>query len=112
MAYNEALTNRVRELLADIPNVEERKMFGSIGFIVNGNLCLGVGSHADHIMMVRVGLEKYEEALMKKGAAPAVMRGRERKGYVFLLPEAIEVQSDLKGWVDVALEYNKLLQRK
>jgi len=112
MAYNEALTNRVRELLADIPNVEERKMFGSIGFIVNGNLCLGVGSHADHIMMVRVGLEKYEEALMKKGAAPAVMRGRERKGYVFLLPEAIEAQSDLKGWVDVALEYNKLLQRK
>jgi len=66
MAYNEALTNRVRELLADIPNVEERKMFGSIGFIVNGNLCLGVGNHADHIMMVRVGLGKYEEALMKK----------------------------------------------
>lgn len=111
MAYNEALTERVRELLADIPNVEERKMFGSIGFIVNGKLCLGVGDHADHIMMVRVGLQKYEMALHKKGAAPAIMRGHERKGYVFLLSEAITTTADLKKWVDLALEYNGTLRK-
>ena len=111
MAYNEALTERVRELLLDIPNVEERKMFGSVGFIVNGKLCLGVGNHADHIMMIRVGPQKYEDALRKKGAAPAIMRGRERKGYVFLLNEAIEVPSDLKTWVDLALEYNETLHK-
>lgn len=110
MAYNEALTERVRELLVGIPNVEERKMFGSIGFIVNGKLCLGVGNHADHIMMVRVGIQKYEEALRRKGAAPAIMRGRERKDYIFLLSEAIEAPSDLKVWVDLALEYNETLQ--
>jgi len=110
MAYNLVLTERVRELLAGIPNVEERKMFGSIGFIVNGKLCLGVGDHADHIMMVRVGLAKYDEALQKKGAAPAIMRGRERRGYVFLLAEAVEKDSDLKEWVALALDYNKTLQ--
>lgn len=110
MAYNLALTEQVRELLADIPNVEERKMFGSVGFIVNGKLCLGVGDHTDHIMMVRVGLEKYSEALQKKGAAPAIMRGRERKGYVFLLAEAVEKASDLKEWVALALDYNKTLR--
>lgn len=111
MAYNEALTERVRELLIYVPNVEERKMFGSIGFIVNGKLCLGVGDHADHIMMVRVGLEKYEEALAKKGAAPAIMRGRERRGYVFLLPEAVESAADLEDWVKRALDYNNVLQK-
>ena len=109
MAYNEALTERVRILLAHIPNVEEKKMFGSIGFMIDGKLALGVGDHDDHIMMVRVGPENYKEALQRKGAAPAIMRGRERPGYVFLLPGAVTSSDDLQGWVDLALSYNRAL---
>lgn len=109
MAYSEVLTNRVRELLAAEPNVEEKKMFGSIGFIINGKLALGVGNHDDHIMMVRVGPENYEKALQKNGATPAIMRGRERKGYVFLLEEAVKSPSGLKQWIDLALSYNKTI---
>jgi TfoX/Sxy family transcriptional regulator of competence genes len=109
MAYNETLTQRVRELLAHLSNVEEKKMFGSIGFMVNGKLALGVGNHDDHIMMVRVGPEAYERALQRKGATPAIMRGRERKGYVFLLDEAVKSSEDLEAWVSLALEYNKTL---
>jgi TfoX/Sxy family transcriptional regulator of competence genes len=109
MAHNEALTQRVRELLAHAPNVEEKKMFGSIGFMVNGKLALGVGNHDDHIMMVRVGPEAYEEAVQRRGAAPAIMRGHERKGYVFLFNEAVELPEDLKAWVTLALDYNKTL---
>jgi TfoX/Sxy family transcriptional regulator of competence genes len=109
MAYNEALTQQVRELLAHIPDVEEKKMFGGIGFMVNGKLALGVGNHDDHIMMVRVGPDKYEAALQKKGAAPAIMRGRERKGYVFLLDEAVASPDDLEEWITLALDYNKTL---
>lgn len=110
MAYNEDLTNRVRELLAEIPNVEEKKMFGSIGFMINGKLALGVGDHDDHIMMVRVGLDAYEKALQSNGATPAIMRGRERKGYIFLLPQAVLSPADLKKWVGLALAYNKTLK--
>jgi TfoX/Sxy family transcriptional regulator of competence genes len=109
MSYNEALTNRVRELLVHLPNVEEKKMFGSIGFMVNGKLCLGVGNHDDHIMMVRVGPEKYDEALRRPGAAPAVMRGREQRGYVFLVESAVVSSDDLAYWVSLALHYNKTL---
>lgn len=109
MAYNETLTNRVRELLADTPNVEERKMFGSIGFMVNGKLALGVGDHDDHIMMVRVGPENYESALKQNGANPAIMRGRERPGYVFLLAEAIGTPAQLEEWVKLALAHNRTL---
>lgn len=110
MAYNEALTQRVRELLADTPAVEEKKMFGSVGFIINGKLAIGVGDHEDHIMMVRVGPEEYENALQKAGAGPAIMRGREQKGYVFLLDEAITSPANLKEWVNAALRYNKTLK--
>jgi TfoX/Sxy family transcriptional regulator of competence genes len=109
MAYNETRTQQVRELLAHILDVQEKKMFGSIGFIVNGKLCIGVGDHEDHNMVVRVGPEAYQEALQKKGALPAIMRGREMKGYVFLLDEAIETQKELKYWVDAALKFNEEL---
>jgi TfoX/Sxy family transcriptional regulator of competence genes len=85
MSYNEGLTERVRDLLAHIPHVEEKKMFGSIGFIVNGKLCMSVGNHDDHVMMVRIGPEKYEEALVKSPA-------------------------NLREWVNLALDYNQSLR--
>jgi TfoX/Sxy family transcriptional regulator of competence genes len=109
MAYNEQRTQQVRQLLIHIPDIQEKKMFGSIGFIVNGKLCIGVGDHEDHNMMIRVGPVVYEEALRKKGTLPAIMRGREMKGYIFLLNEAIETEEGLKYWVDLALKFNKTL---
>lgn len=84
MAYNESRTDIVRALLAATPNVTEKKMFGSIGFIVNQKLCIGVGDHEDHAMMVRIGKEAYPNALKQPGVHPAIMRGREMKGYIFL----------------------------
>lgn len=109
MAYNEKRTEQVRELLAHIPDVSEKKMFGSIGFIVNGKLCIGVGDHKDHNMMVRIGPQAYEDALQRKGVLPAIMRGREMKGYVFLLEEAVQTQKELEYWVELALKFNKEL---
>lgn len=109
MAYNKELTQRVRELLAGLPKVEEKKMFGSIGFMVNDKLCIGVGDYNQYAMMVRVGKEKYDEALKRSGAAPMIMRGREYKGYISLVAEAVESQKDLEYWVNLALDYNKSL---
>lgn len=110
MAYNHELTEQVRNKFAGIKNVEEKKMFGSIGFIVNGKLCMGVGDHKDHIMMVRVGPDAYENALQKRGAKPAIMRGQERKGYVFLVKEALQSTTDLDYWIALALDFNKKLK--
>ena len=107
MAYNEKRTEQVRRALAHVPDVRERKMFGSIGFMVNGKLCVGVGDHDDHVMMVRVGPEAYEKALQKKGARPAIMRGRERKGYIFLVEEGVAAQKDIDYWVGLALDFNR-----
>ena len=107
MAYNLERTEQVRKRLSHIADVEEKKMFGSIGFIVNKKLCIGVGDHTDHIMMVRVGPDKYEEALKRSGSHPAIMHGREMRGYVFLTEEALSSQDDMDYWVDTALDFNK-----
>jgi len=109
MAYNQARTDVVRALLATTPNVTEKKMFGSIGFMVNGKLCIGVGDHDDHVMMVRIGAKAYDDALKQSGAHPAIMRGREMKGYVFLDDVAARQDDQIKYWVNLALKYNRQL---
>lgn len=112
MAYNPELTDRVRQALAGVTDVKELKMFGSIGFKVNDKLCLGVGDHADHQMMVRVGPDAYEVALKRKGANPAIMRGRDYRGYIFVTSEGLKTQNDIDYWVGLALDFNKTLTSK
>jgi len=54
MAYNEQLTNRIREALAHLPKVEERKMFRGVTFMVNGKMCISAGNEE---MMCRIDPE-------------------------------------------------------
>jgi len=109
MAYDEALVQQVRELLVAEFHVEEKKMFGSIGFMVNGKLCLGVGEHKGFSMMVRIGPENYEEVLIRNGVHPTVMRGRVMKGYVSLKKEALKTREDVEYWVQSGLRFNTML---
>lgn len=109
MAYDEALVQQVRELLVTESRVEEKKMFGSIGFMVNGKLCFGVGEHNGFSMMVRVGLDNYERALSMSDVHPTVMRGRVMKGYVSLTKEALGTQENVEYWIGLGLQHNRSL---
>lgn len=100
------LTDRVRRALAHQPAVTEKRMFGGVAFMVNGKMCVTVGDHADHQMMVRIDPAAMQRALARKGASPARMRGRAIKGYVFLVQEAVTTKRDLDRWVRLALDYN------
>ena len=42
MPYNEALANRIRERLADLPNIEEKEMMGGLTFMYNDKMCVGI----------------------------------------------------------------------
>ena len=108
MAYNEILTNRARAALAQLPHVEEKKMFGSLAFMVNGKLCISVGK--DRIMS-RIDPELHEEAIQREGTQPVVMRGREYKGYVYVNEEAVKSKEDFDYWIGLALDYNKKAKR-
>ena len=106
MADNPELTERVRQALTHVSDVREQRMFGSVAFMVNGKLCIGVGDHEDHQLMVRIDPAVYERALEVKGAGPAVMRGRAMRGYVFVTEEGVETDDDLDYWVGLALDFN------
>jgi hypothetical protein len=103
VADDPELTDRVRHVLRDEIDVVEKRMFGSVGFMVGGVLRVGVGRHADHVMMARVPLAEAASALALPGVHPAVMRGRTMRGWLFFDDEAVESDEQLQRWVGAAL---------
>jgi TfoX/Sxy family transcriptional regulator of competence genes len=103
MAYNESISNRIREALAEVPDVEEKRMFGGICYMVDGKMCIGV---AQDEMMCRVGEDNYEEALERNGCRQMVFTGRPMKGYVFVSEEGMKAKKDFDYWIRLCLEFN------
>jgi TfoX/Sxy family transcriptional regulator of competence genes len=106
MAYNEKLAANVREIItATNTEVEEKKMFGGLCFMVNGKMCVGVEAER---LMVRFNPEQYDEVMEKEGCKPMDFTGKIMKGYVFVDINALSTKKKLAYWVNLALEYNKI----
>src|SRR3989304_9570440 len=96
MGYNESLCLRIRELLAGEPGLVEKKMFGGIGFLLDGNMACGVHKDA---LIVRVGADAYQSALDQANARPFDMTGRPMTGWVMVDPPGFASESALDAWV-------------
>ena len=106
MAYDETLADRVREIIAiDHKNVEEKKMFGGLCFMVNDKMCVGVESER---LMVRLDPNKYDEVIEKEGCKPMDFTGKIMKGYVFVDIDVLSTKKKLEYWLKLALDYNKI----
>jgi TfoX/Sxy family transcriptional regulator of competence genes len=82
--------------------LEKKKMFGGVGFLVNGNMACGV--HKNN-MIVRVGPEKHAWALAQPHTRPFDMTGRPMSGWVEVEPPGCTSESALKAWVDLGLAF-------
>lgn len=83
MAYDEPLAERIRQALGARPDITEKKMFGGIAFLLDGKMFCGIVRDQ---LMVRVGPERYQEALGQPHAGPMDFTGRPMNGYVFVAP--------------------------
>ena len=109
MAYNEKMADRVREIIAlTHDNVEEKRMFSGLCFMVNDKMCVGV--RADN-MMVRLDPGIFEDAIQKEGCRPMEMKGRIMKGFVYVDEEALKTKKQLNYWVQLALDYNPMARQ-
>ena len=95
MAYDEELAQRTREALGSAP-VTEKKMFGGLAFLSRGYMFVGISGN---VLMVRVGPERYAEALASPHAREMDFTGRPMKGYVYVDPLGIELDKDLERWI-------------
>jgi TfoX/Sxy family transcriptional regulator of competence genes len=103
MAYNETLANRAREALADIPNLEEKKMFRGITFMVNDKMCISVSGDE---LMLRIDPETTEQLVEENGIRPMVHGGKHMKGFIYVSEERLRNKRDFDYWVKLALDFN------
>ena len=109
MTYNEKLADRVRNTLAGCKGLTEKKMFGGISFMLNGKMCCGV---VKEDLVVRVGPERYEEALAEPYVRPMDFTGRPLRGFVFVGPPGYQTNEALANWVGRAAHFVTSLSKK
>ena len=106
MAYDEHLADRIRSVFKEKKTVcREMKMMGGLCFMLDEKMCVGIVKNE---LMCRIGPEKYEEALQKEGCKEMNFTGRAMKGYVFLEPDAVDMDDDLAYWIQLCIDFNPL----
>ena len=105
MAYDEKMVDKIREIISQTyTDIEEKKMFGGLCFMVNGKMFMGVRTER---LMVRLDPALYEEVMEKEGCHPMNFTGRSIKGFVYVDIDAVTTQKKLSYWIGLALTYNE-----
>jgi TfoX/Sxy family transcriptional regulator of competence genes len=102
MAFDEVLAARIRAGLARRKGIEEKKMFGGIGFLLNGNMLVGVWKES---LIVRLGDDQGEEARKEPHVKEFDVTGRAMKGWVLVAPTGAADDGQLHGWIQRALKF-------
>ena len=109
MAFDEALADRVRDVLAPRVDLSERKMFGGIAFMLGGNMAVGV---IGDDLMVRLEPADAERALAESHTRPMDFTGRPMKNMVFVDSAGTAADGDLASWVEAGADFAASLPPK
>jgi TfoX/Sxy family transcriptional regulator of competence genes len=110
MAYDEDLANRIRELIATDPDVNEKRMFGGLAFLVRGHMAVAASGQGG--LMVRVEPAETAALLSKPHVQPFEMRGREMQGWLRVDDEGVRTKRQLEPWVRRGMDYARSLPPK
>jgi TfoX/Sxy family transcriptional regulator of competence genes len=102
MAFDETLAARIRKNLARRKNVENKKMFGGIGFLPNGNMLVGVWKDS---LIARVGSDEYDHAVLEPHVKEFDITGKPMKGWVLVEPQGVVEDEQLSEWIQRALKF-------
>lgn len=104
MPFDEKLADRIREAIADKGDIEEKKMFRGMCFMLNGKMCICVSNDE---MMCRIDPDLYETVMEKTGVRPMVHNGKTMKGFVYVSQDQIKSKKEFDYWVNLSLAFNK-----
>jgi TfoX/Sxy family transcriptional regulator of competence genes len=102
MPYNKALAERIRRALTSRRDIEEKKMFGGVAFMLGGKMFCGI---VGDDLMVRVGPGRYEECLSIAHVRPMDFSGKPMRGYVFVDPQGCKTAGALAKWIGRGVEF-------
>jgi hypothetical protein len=109
MAFDEKLTERIRNLLGKRTGLAEKKMFGGMAFLLRGNMCCGV--HGKDLI-VRMDPQETEQALSEPHTRVFDLTGRPMKGWILVGPKGLVTDKQLEYWVGGASKYAGSLPAK
>jgi hypothetical protein len=110
VAYDEDLAERIRELLAVEPGLGERRMFGGLAFLLDGNMAVAAGSRGG--LMVRIDPADADGLLARDGAQPMEMRGRPMRGWLLIDGDHVRTTRQLASWVGTGVAVARRLPAK
>jgi hypothetical protein len=109
MTYDEGLAERLRDQFVGQLDVEERRMFGGLCFMVSRHMCCGI---VGDVLMARVGPEQYPSSLQEEFAREMDFTGKPLKGLVYIDPEGFETEDQLSIWVNRCTSFVETLPPK
>lgn len=109
MAYDEALAEKIRMILAARPGFSEKKMFGGLCFLLAGNMCCGILGNR---LIVRADPKEIPTLLKQKHTAPMDFTGRPLQGMIYVLPAGLKSFAALAQWVEQSAAFAQALPRK
>ena len=110
MAYDEALAQRIRDHVGGEPGLSEKKMFGGLAFLVNGNMAVAASGQGG--LMLRCDPADAEELTATDGVARMEMRGRAMDGWLRVADDVVGSDAELARWADVGVAYARSLPPK
>jgi TfoX/Sxy family transcriptional regulator of competence genes len=110
MAYDERLAQRIRDLVGDELDVTEKKMFGGLAFLVNGNMSVSASGRGD--LMVRMDPEDADALLDGETVVPFEMRGSAMRGWLRVREAGYATDEQLREWADRSMEFARTLPHK
>jgi hypothetical protein len=109
MAYDEQLAARVQALLPAHLEVQERKMFGGLAFLIGGHMSCGLVGER---LMVRIAPESYDRALAQPHVLPMDFTGKVMRGFIFVEPAGIAADAELSDWLNIGVAFASSLPAK
>ena len=109
MAYEEEFADRIRAALRGRMGFAERKMFGGVGFLLSGNMCVGIWKEN---LILRIGPEEYAGFLTRPHVKLFDITGRPMAGWIMVEPGGFTDAKALARWIDHAVNYVKVLPAK
>ncbi len=110
MAYDEDLANGIRELLGSEPGVEEKRMFGGLAFLIDGNMSVAVSGQGG--LLVRVPPDDTDKLVERAHVSSMVMAGRETRGWIRVDSAGVQTRRQLARWVARGVGYARNLPPK
>ena len=110
MTYDEELADRVRERVLGEGGVSEKRMFGGLAFMINGNMAVSASSHGG--LLLRVDPAQTDALVADPHAQRFVMRGREMDGWLRIDVDAKTSEEELERWVSRGIAYARSLPPK